>query len=461
MIWNERRRQICIQLPSVDENNLPAKWRIGAYLQKAAASPDELILNSGAFRDPLSLNLESGIRNETQRLRGLGSWGLFDLVNGGRLVNSDRDELPLRSYALVSINELEILREGFDEEENPANEQFELADGVTCFLTRLSPTGKYAEVQVREADQSPRVIRFKARDRMEARFFIGFGHKSAYFHRALGNKIITDHLPILCVVIPNAHFRDNYATLAQDFRVFVDSRPTAGQWQQRQDLRGSSDSEVYSWRWDKIPILERKAGVDKLSNLQQLREAFKPADLKGNHVFAVEARPHIHVKFDVEIQHRSGDEIDERWKNLPGAFLPMFLLCQSNEGMTWEDLALAKDVIAPKLRLSEYLLHKYARHGFLLQRGRRWFISQSRAETLPVEHEQMQLNYCGDPSILWSLYRRMYHRMRGAALPFIELVDKRGEIPYLQAIWPLPLRGEVEQYLKHNGVVMGTILWTH
>lgn len=461
LIWNEQRRQIGVQLPSVEQDKLPAMWRIGEHSQAAATSPDELNLNSEAFRDSLLLTLESGARNEVHRLRGVTSWGLFDLVSGGRLVNAERDELPLKSYTLVSRNELEILREGFDEDENPVNEQFELADGMACFITHLWPTGKYAEVRLKEVGQAQRVIRFKARARIEARFFTGFGRKAAYFGRAMHNQITTDHLPILCVAIPNGYFQDTKAILEREFKVFVDSRSAAGQWQ-RQDVQATTDSEFFSWRWDRKPFLERKAGVDRLTNLHQLGEAFKAPDLSGKHVFAVQAMPHIHAKFDVELIHRSWEAIDDSWKALPGAFLPMFLLCQSTEGMKWEDLVLAKDVIAPRQsQLSEYLLHKYARHGFLVQRGHRWFVNESRAALRSLNNDQIEMNYCGDPSKLWGLYRRMYHRMRGATLPLIEVIDRRGEIPYLRTIWPLPLRGEIEQSLKRDQVILGAILWTH
>jgi hypothetical protein len=92
LIWNEQRRRIGVQLPSVEQNKLPAIWRIGEHSQAATNSPDELSLNSEAFRNSLLLSLESGVRNEVQRLRGLTSWGLFDLVSGGRLINADRDD---------------------------------------------------------------------------------------------------------------------------------------------------------------------------------------------------------------------------------------------------------------------------------------------------------------------------------------------------------------------------------
>jgi hypothetical protein len=55
----------------------------------------------------------------------------------------------------------------------------------------------------------------------------------------------------------------------------------------------------------------------------------------------------------------------------------------------------------------------------------------------------------------------MYHEMQGAELPIIEVSDKRGEIPYLKTLWPVCFRSELEKYLKHHGVKIGAILWTH
>lgn len=460
LIWNERRKQVCLQLPGVQREKLPATWRVGTHSQTAALTPDEMVLNSEAFHDPLLLTLESGERNETQRLRGMAPWGLFDMESGGRLSNSGRDALPIKTYTLVSRNRIEIHREGFDEEENPVNEPFELADGTTCFVSRLWPTGKYAEVRVTETGQAERIIRFRARSRIEARIFVGWGHKAAYFSRQPDNRIKMDHLPILCVAVPNGYFRDNYAEVAKDFKVFIDDKAALGEWEHRA-VHAPADCEFYYWRWNKRPYLERKPGPDTLRSFDQMREVFKSPDLRGNRTIVIEALPHIHVKFDIEIVHRSGEEIDRSWHNLPGAFLPMFLLCQSIEGMKWEDMMLARDVIAHGLQLSPYLLHKYAHHGFLVQRGHRWFINESRAELRPMTRDQCLIKYCGDPSILWGLYRRFCYQMHGAELPSIDLVNNRGEIPYLQAAWPLRMRGEIEQYLKNHHVVIGAILWTH
>lgn len=455
LIWNEQRKQICLQLPGVEREKLPARWYVGAHSQGAAHSPDELILNSEAFRDPLLLTLESGNHNETQRLRGAPSWGLFDMEDGGRFVNVDHDELPLKSYSLVSQTKLEILREGFDEDENPVNEQFELADGTTCFVTHLWPTGKHAELRIGNHARTARTIRFRTRARIEARFFAGQGEYAAYFSR-IQDFVKIERWPILCISIPHGYFRDNKAELDERFEVFIDDKLAGGQWER---FTHDNDREYFFWRWSSNrPVIEQvKLGTAR--RFQDLRKFFRSPSLKGERVLSVKSS-----EFTVQYKIYKDDPkpgMGKYWRDLPGAFLPMFLLCQSAEGMKWEDLVLAKDVIAPGLRLSPYLLHKYAHHRFLVQRGHRWFINESRAELKPTNRDQCQMKYCGDPSVLWGLYRRMYHQMHGAELPFIEIVNTRGEIPYLQATWPLHMRGDIEYYFKHHQVVIGTILWTH
>lgn len=455
LIWNERRKQICLQLPGVEREKLPATWHIGAHSQIAAHSPDEVILNSEAFRDPLLLTLESGNHSETQRLRGMPSWSLFDMEGGGRLVNTDRDELPLKSYTLVSRTELEMLREGFDEDENPVNEQFELTDGTTCFVTRLWPTGKLAELRIRGHGRTARIIQFRTRAKIEARFFAGQGEYAAYFSR-IQDFVKIERWPILCVSIPHGYFRDNKTELAKRFEVFIDDKLAGGRWEQpTQD----NDREYYLWRWSSSrPVIEQvKTGTAR--GFQELGKFFHSPPMKGNRILSVKS-PEFTVQYKI-YKDDPKPGMGKCWRDLPGAFLPMFLLCQSTEGMKWEDLVLAKDVIAPDLRLSPYLLHKYAHHGFLVQRGHRWFINESRAELRPANRDQCQMKYCGDPSVLWGLYRRMYHQMHGAELPFIEVVNNRGEIPYLQATWPLHMRGDIEHYFKHHQVVIGAILWTH
>jgi hypothetical protein len=139
----------------------------------------------------------------------------------------------------------------------------------------------------------------------------------------------------------------------------------------------------------------------------------------------------------------------------------MFLLCQSVDGMKWEELLLAKDVIAPHSRFSPYLLHKYERLGVAVLRGRRWMIRENRAALILLSKDVFRLNYCGDPSILWGLYRRMICDIPGDRLPIIEVIDKRGEGAYVTMNWPTQFRDLIVKYLQRNSVVVGESLWIH
>jgi hypothetical protein len=191
---------------------------------------------------------------------------------------------------------------------------------------------------------------------------------------------------------------------------------------------------------------------------------YSTPSLKGERILSVES-PEFKDTFKIyKDDPKSG--MEKCWKNLPGVFLPWFLLCQPAiglkcEGMKWDDLMLAKDVIAPNLRISYYLLRKYADEGLLEQKGRRWMIKESRATFIPFEQHKCQLEYCGNSSIIWGLYRLMYHKMPVNQLPIIEIIEKRGVPPYLQMIWNLSLRGDIERYLKKKGVRICQKLWIH
>ena len=394
-------------------------------------------------------------------MRGVNDWGLFDLENGGRFTNVSRDQLPLRSYALVSRHEIDLVsREGFDDSESQVNERFELSDGSVCFVTRLWPTGKHAQLCVKTSNQSHRNIRFKTRARIEARFITGWGAKAAHFNRTQDGKLKIDHLPVPCVAIPSGYFKDNSAALDQEFKVVIDGKAASGWWKNL-NVHDAQDRDYYRWKWNQRIWLEARPGVTTLKSFNQLDEAYKSPDLRGDRQISIEAKPHISEKVAVRIVGREQEAINRCWENLPGAFIAMFLLCQSNDGMKWEDLVLAKDVIAPSSRFSPYILHKYERLGVAVQRGRRWMIRENRAESMPLAGESFQLNYCGDPSILWGLYRRMICDIPGERLPVIEVTDKRGEVAYLRMIWPTQFRDVIEKYLQRNNVAVGGSLWTH
>lgn len=455
LIWDEQRGRIVLYLPGVQQNKLPAMWCLEHLNQSASRSPDELVLNSLAFQDNLNLKLASGARTGTQRLRGIYPWGLFDLDRGGRLTNQDREYLPLHSYALVSPTPLpHITRKGFEETDSPTNQKYELVDGAHCFLTHLWPTGNYADLTI--GDDSPRtVIRFRTNSKIEASFFVGRGHRAANFDWIGPDKRKIEHLPILFLAIPSGYFRDTQAMLKDKFRVRVDDKPAGGKWERVPEGTDGNEKECYTWNWGQRPFFEVPPGV--YSGFKQMAQAGRSPDLGGERTFSVES-PEFKEVYKVLVVHPKPG-MDDCWRNLPGAFLPWFLLSQTEEGMKWDGLLLARDIIAPGLRLSAYLLRKYEKYGLLIQQGVRWKIAESRATLADAVNEKCRLDYCGDPSVLWRFYRWMSRP--GIGLPNIEVINKRGEVPYLTMTWDARLRHEIHYRLQHMHVLIGSTLWNH
>jgi len=96
-----------------------------------------------------------------------------------------------------------------------------------------------------------------------------------------------------------------------------------------------------------------------------------------------------------------------------------------------------------------------------LQKGRKWLIKESRVVSTQISDAACCVEYCGDPSILWGLYRLMYHKTPTHGLPRIKVMDRRGDVPYLRMLWDLRLQKEVERYLRNNDIVITDELWTH
>ncbi|MDX2251555.1 MAG: hypothetical protein NW202_04665 [Nitrospira sp.] len=453
LIWDEQKARIVLYLPGIQQNKLPATWGLEHLNQPASRSPDELILNSLAFQANLNLKLVSGHRTECQRLRGLHPWGLF---SSGRLVNTDREYLPLHNYVLVSRTQLtNITREGFEELECPVNQTYELADDTQCYVTHLWPTGKFAELTLGDTGQRT-AIRFRTRSKIEARFFPGKSHRAANFNQIEPDRLKIEHLPVLCLAIPYGYFRDTQATLKEKFRVQCDGKEAGGKWERVPATTDADDKEFFTWNWGPQPFIEQvQSGT--LRSLKELSRFFRSPDLKGQRTFTIES-PEFTVSYPVYLEHPKPG-MDNCWKNLPGAFLPWFLLCQAGEGMKWDELLFARDIIAPSLRLSEYLLHKYEKEGFFVRKGVRWRIAESRATVSGAENNNCRLDYCGDPSLLWRLYRWMSRP--GINLPNIEVVNKRGGVPYLRMNWGVGFHDEIIHRLQRMNVRIGTSLWTH
>ena len=433
LVWDDNRARIYLQLPTVSNDKLPATWQVGSLTQDAASTPDELVLNAEAFTPQLSLNLESQQQHKTQRLQGILPWGLFDLELN-RFVNPARGRFPIHSYAIISHKPLDdIQRKGFDEEDSPVNDLYELEDGTTCYVTRLWPVGKHAELSITHAGETKK-LSFRPRFKIEARIFAGEGNYAANFSR-YEEDIKLERMPTLCIAIPSGSFQDTGDALRQKFRVTVGEQLVEGIWEKRHE---DDSQEFYFWRWGDELQLRKKVNV-----------SVKSPELG------------IEFKYRIEMLLRKKG-MDECWRNLPGAYLPWVLLAQpalgTKEGMRWNDLLLAKEAIAPEQRLSAYVLRKYERHGLLEQRGVRWVIAESRAVFEPAVDGECALRFCGNPALLWRLFR--YMSDHALSLPVIEVIDRRGELPFLLMRWKEGQKGRAKKYLEEYQVRFVSDLWS-
>lgn len=472
LIWAEQQSRICLHLPGVARDKLPADWRVGSFTQRAAVTPDALTLNSVAFCSHLLVQLASGSQSETQRLRGIAPWGLFDLAKN-RFANTERQHLPIGSYVLISSEKLDnVSRKGFDEEENPANESFELEDGTVCYLTRLWPGGKSPELTFTHLGQKTK-IGFRPSARIEARLFAAEGSQAAHFTR-FENLLKIETLPLLCVAIPNGFANDNLTVLRKKFEVCLDDAQRLrvyGGWEKRHE---DEAREYYFWRWADKPVGHKRESKTSHSFAEVNPLDWERPDLRGQRTISIKA-PSLGMNFEERIEVVSSKPgMDECWKHLPGAFLPWFLLCQSSTGMKWSELLLAKEAIAPQEKeFSESLLRKYAKYGSLEQRGQLWKIAESRAAFKPSAYDMCPVSFCGDPSVLWGMYRSILISNPELAtqrtvwrsgeplrsLPVIEVVDERRGLPYLLMSWKDDMKHKVQTYLERHSVRIVSDLW--
>ena len=436
LVWYEDPACIRLHLPAVSSDKLPAQWEVGAITQNAASTPDTLDLNSKAFDPSLVLQLESGQQRETRWLQGISPWGLFDLERN-RFVNLRLQQLPVNSYVIVSPEPLdEIFRRGFDEEDWPINEPYELEDGTECYVTYLYPVANRPRLSVNHKEKNWS-IDFWTRSKIEARIFAGEGSYAANFS-SFERYIKLERLPLLCTSIPLGFFENAENALREKFQVRVAGKLTEGNWEKRHE---DGSREFYFWNWE--------------SDLQPRK--------KVNISVKV---PELVVEFDYPIEMLEiKDGTEHCWQNFPGAFLPWVLLAQplssaAKEGMKHSDLMLAKDAITPdgQQNFSMSLLRKYAKCGLLKQNGARWIIAESRAVFEPVVEGECNLRFCGNPALLWGLLR--YMSDYDSNLPVVEVIRKRGEPPYLLMKWEEKQKERVKKYLeKHDRVSFVSSLW--
>jgi len=442
LVWNEDLGRISLQLPSVPKEKLPATWIVGgSQSQEASVTPDEFRLNSFAFSSLLVLKLKLDKKCETQQLPGIEPWGLFDR-DKQVFINTNRKHFPIRAYTLISSKRLEnISREGFETIENQANEDYELEDGTKCFITSLWPIGKSAKVAF-SFNGMEKKLQFIPNAKIETRLYIGQGGRSANFriYPKETDRIIIERAPLPCIATPFGYLQSTQETIQSKFHIYIDDARVDGRWE-----KGYEDDDREYYLWKRAP-------------------EFNFSNFLGKRTLSIRA-PEFGLEFNYKIQlEKPKAKMDKCWKKLPGAFLPWFLLCQPSaiqgkKGMKWEDLLLAKTAIYPKGKISYYLLQQYADQGLLKQNGGYWIIAESRASLKSIEIGKCLLEFCGNPSIIWGLFRYMFDRVKEMQLPIVEVIDERGKGPYLRICWDQSQEADLNTYLNRHHVNIVLNIW--
>jgi hypothetical protein len=262
--------------------------------------------------------------------------------------------------------------------------------------------------------------------KIEARIFGGEGNYSTNF-RLYKDWLKVERLPLLCVAVPFGYFGNTENALMCKFQVCINGHHMAGTWEKR---HADKTQEFYFWCWLNESQIRKKVNL-----------SIKAPELG------------ISFEYQVEILQLK-DGMAGCLGNLPGKFLPMCLLAQAplgkKEGMKWQDLLLAKEAIAPNGFLNRNLLYGYKNCGIIDHRGHSWMIVESRVKFETPGNGDFQMSYCGDPTVLWRLFRYICDRVLGYPLPKIEVIKNSDELPYLLMRWDAEQQKYVLKFLGNK-----------
>lgn len=427
LVWSEYQQKISIYLPPVAAAELPAVWKLDELEQSASVYQQEFSINKQAFQTKLSLKFEGSSKSETRKLDGIGSWAIFD-DDTNRLINSERINLPLKSYTIISAAPLDVISlKGFDDEVAP-NESFELRDGFGCFVTRLVPLEQKAKISFSCSGKQIE-LKFRTKNRVEIFLLAGLDCNAAQF-RLYGNTLKTDCLPVPCLILPTDLFDGEAIDLAEKFKVSLDAQTSAGVWEKRE--REDGNQEFYFWRWDESTKARKNRNLTIESEGLAIKKEFK-----------------------IEILQPKANLAD-CWSNLPDKFLPFVLLAQPNfksdRGTTFDEMREIKEIVQPRGRfVNPGFFHFYENLGVLKSHGKRWQFAKSKVYFAVRDNDKCFLRFCGNPSLLWQTLRYTAEKLPDENFGKIEVVSKKGDVTHLFLNLTRQQKILCEKYVRDNG----------
>jgi hypothetical protein len=453
-----------------DEGLLPSDWHILAQRVAASTNPVSIPLHRGAFTQDLALKL---VRAEKElaayRLRGLSPWGLWS-ESSGAFISLQAHELPMDDYVLVSKSPLGFTnRDGWlgdDEDETRWNQEAQMPDGSTCFVSRLVPDARRATLEVVGWHR----ITFAPRARLELRVFPGVADRF-FLTFTPPNSLSLPVWPQFVVKAPRGLLansaQETEALLQSEFRVFAADSAAAGGWWHDEDASRHLDGEdVFFYRvhqtWLPQGRIPRRSRI--IRDLHDLGRFEPPAPEARELTIQMRSKRHGIIPF--------GDSPEICFKmetplaaphalklHVPfHVYWPWYLLTATQDHATLEEIRLAFDVMSgTKLRFKYHPFRVIEQHGLMIRRGRRWTDFSNRILFGRHDGGNCTVLYAGLTSAIYSVVREI------EPLEKIAARWESGHPPHLEIRFSL--RGSTDTRLRQAcqqaGIrIMHESLWT-
>lgn len=469
--WQPGSVAIQVETPRLkSENLLPSEWLVLRQRVNASTNPVAIPLHSTAFTQDMTLKLvRAGEELKSYRLRGLSPWGLWS-ESSGAFISLQARELPVDDYVLVSKSPLNFTnRDGWlgdDADETRWNQEAQMPDGSTCFVSRLVPDARRATLEVEGWHR----ITFAPRARLELRVFPRVTERF-FLTLTPPNSIALPAWPRFVLKAPKgllAHTADETQTLLEEeFRFSAGDTRIPGDWRHDEDASRHLDGEdafFYRVQEDWLPPARNARPAQVLRDIRDLGRVEPPAPQP--HELTIQLRatrhgiipfgdsPEVHFKKEPVLSASLADKL-----SFPFAkYWPWHVLTVTQDHATWEEMRLAFDLMNyGRVQMNYYPFQQIERHGMTVRRGRRWTDFQNRIHFGPHQGGSYVVRYAGLTDVIYSILREIEPLRRIAAR------WERGHPPHLEICFSLARDTDrrLRQACQRAGIrIMHESLWT-
>ncbi len=470
--------RIILEAPRVaTEAHLPATWAVGPREAGASINPVDIPLNSDAFLPERILRLRrAGGELASYRLRSLAPWALWSEALQS-FISPEARHLPVGCYTLISMQMLDFqCREGWsvdDDEELRWNVEHELYRGQTCYISRLYPEGRRAELGVAGWHR----ILFAPRESLELRLF---PRPVDRFQLGISNEgtVELPRWPWFLLKVPAGMLANTVdeteQILNQTFSLYAGEVPMLGAWSAGEAADGLENDQLYLFRvgedfaFPPPPVQSPPRGQLKLGGFNQLDAAVIIAPQQNmNQPFPVQLRserlgvipfgtaPEVRIKRTAPLEQRHAEKLNICF----GSYRPWFLLTATQDHASWEELLIADAMMnfGGNQHLSEWQFIVIERTGMITRRGQCWKDFENRIHFANYATGQFSVRYAGLTTAVYPFLAE--HE----PLQALQAVTGRGVPPCIEMSFPL--QGGHDEQLRQFCMdrqirIMHESLWT-